>query len=138
MLRAILLVVVVGLGVVTIFRISSAARDNSGPNQQQDVIRLEQRMNQLEQRVFTLDTTLRNIEQQSRLGGVSRRGLTEEDLVQLRTELQALQQRVADHECALAKLDERTLAPAMRTPRRKSGNDPCRRNSETPIQLSRR
>ena len=30
---------------------------------------------------------------------------------------------------------ERTLAPAMRTTRRKSGNDPCRVNSETPVQL---
>ena len=138
MLRAILLVIVVGLGVVTVFRISTAARVNNSPDQQQDVIRLEQRMNQLEQRVFSMDTTLRNIEQQSRLGSVTRRGVTGEDLVQLRSELQALQQRVSDHECALAKLDERTLAPAMRTPRRKPANDPCRLNSETPIQLSSR
>lgn len=131
MRRAVLLVVVIGLGVVTI---SSAARDNAGPNPQ-DVIRLEQRMNQLEQRLFSMDTTLRNIEQQSRLAGAGRRGVAEEDVVQLRSELLALQQRVADHECALAKLDERTLTPAMRAARRKSGNDPCRVNSETPIQL---
>lgn len=130
MRRAVLLVVVIGLGVVTI---SSAARDNAGPPQ--DIIRLEQRMNQLEQRLFSMDTTLRNIEQQSRLAGAGRRGVPEEDVLQLRSELLALQQRVADHECALAKLDERTLTPAMRTARRKSGNDPCRVNSETPIQL---
>ncbi len=130
MRRAVLLVVVIGLGVVTI---SSAARDNAGP--QQDIIRLEQRMNQLEQRLFSMDTTLRNIEQQSRLAGAGRCGVAEEDVVQLRSELLALQQRVADHECALAKLDERTLTPAMRAARRKSGNDPCRVNSETPIQL---
>lgn len=132
MRRAVLLVVVAGLSVVTI---SSAARNNTGPTPQQDVIRLEQRMNQLEQRLFSMETTLRNIEQQSRLAGVSRRGVAEEAVVQLRSELLALQQRVADHECALAKLDERTLTPAMRTTRRKLGNDPCRVNSETPIQL---
>jgi hypothetical protein len=132
MRRAVLLVVVISLGLVTI---SSAARNNTGPAPQQDVIRLEQRMNQLEQRLFSMDTTLRSIEQQSRLAGAGRRGVAEEDVVQLRSELLALQQRVADHECALAKLDERTLTPAMRT-RRKSGNDPCRVNSETPIQLT--
>lgn len=131
MRRAVLLVVVIGLGVLTI---SSAARDNAGPNPQQDFVRLEQRMNQLEQRVFSMDTTLRNIEQQSRLAGASRRGVSEEDVAQLRSELLTLQQRVADHECALAKLDERTLTAAMRT-RRKSGNDRCRVNSETPVQL---
>ena len=132
MRRAVLLVVVIGLGLVTI---SSAARNNTGPAPQQDIIRLEQRMNQLEQRLFSMDTTLRNIEQQSRLAGANRRGVAEEDLAQLRSELLALQQRLGDHECALAKLDERTLAPAMRTGRRKSANDPCRVNSETPIQL---
>ena len=53
--------------------------------------------------------------------------------------LQALQDRLAQHECALAKLDERTLSAAMRAARRKSGpdaNDPCRLNSDTPVQLS--
>lgn len=132
MRRAVLLVVVVGLGLVTI---SSAARSNTGPAPQQDVIRLEQRMNQLEQRLFSMETTVRNIEQQSRLAAVNRRGGAEEDVAQLRSELLTLQQRVADHECAIVKLDERTLTPAMRTARRKSGNNQCRQNSETPIQL---
>jgi hypothetical protein len=56
----------------------------------------------------------------------------------LRLEVNALQQRLAEHECALAKLDERTLSPTMRT-RRRSGagaNDPCRQNSETPVQFT--
>lgn len=135
MWRSVLIVVVAGLGLVTI---SSAARNNTGPAPQQDVIRLEQRMNQLEQRLFSMETTLRNIEQQSRLAAVNRRGLGEEEVGQLRSELLRLQQRLADHECALAKLDERTLSPAMRTARRKSGTDPCRLNSETPIQLRNR
>lgn len=132
MRRAVLSVVVIGLGLVTI---SSAARSNTGPTPQQDVIRLEQRVNQLEQRLFSLETTLRNIEQQSRLAGANRRGVAEQELIQLRSELLALQQRVADHECALAKLDERTLSAAMRSSRRKSASDSCRLNPETPIQL---
>ena len=134
MWRSVLIVVVAGLGLVTI----SSARNNNGPAPQQDVIRLEQRMNQLEQRLFSMETTLRNIEQQSRLAAVNRRGAGEEDVAQLRSEVLALQQRLADHECALVKLDERTLSPAMRTARRKSGNDPCRLNFETPIQLRNR
>jgi outer membrane lipopolysaccharide assembly protein LptE/RlpB len=130
-----LLVCVVGLGLLTV---SSAARNESGP-EQQDVIRLETRMNQLEQRLYSIDSNVRSLEQQLRLAGQTSRGGGGEDVVRLRLELQALQQRVAEHECALAKLDERTLSAAMRAARRKSGsgaNDPCRLNVDTPVQLS--
>jgi len=135
MSRAVLLVLIAGLGVVAVFQMSSAAGNNTGPAPQQDIIRLEQRMNQLEQRVFSMETSLRNLEQQSRLAGVTRRGGAEEELVQLRSAVLTLQQRLADHECALAKLDERTLSPAMRAARRKSGSEPCRQNVDTPLQL---
>jgi chromosome segregation ATPase len=131
-----LLVCVVGLGFLTV---SSAARTEFGPAPQQDVIRLETRVNQLEQRLYSLDGNVRNLEQQLRLVGSTGRSAGAEDAARLRFELQALQQRVAEHECALAKLDERTLSPAMRAARRKSGpgaNDPCRLNVDTPVQLS--
>ena len=130
-----LLVCVVGLGLLTV---SFAARNKSGP-EQQDVIRLETRLNQLEQRLYSIDSNVRSLEQQVRLAGQTSRGGGGEDVVRLRLELQALQQRVAEHECALAKLDERTLSAAMRAARRKSGpgaNDPCRLNVDTPVQLS--
>jgi uncharacterized protein involved in exopolysaccharide biosynthesis len=105
------------------------------PNQ--DAIRLEQRINQLEQRLYGMETTLRNVEQQSRLGGTTSRNLSEQELALLTTQLQSLQLRLADYDCALAKLDERTLSPAMRDARRKSaaGNDPCRANADTPLRL---
>ena len=48
------------------------------PNQ--DAIRLEQRINQLEQRLYGMETTLRNVEQQSRLGGTTSRNLSEQEL----------------------------------------------------------
>lgn len=128
-----LLVFVVGVGLVTVFRISSATAN--GPAPQQDIIRLENRLTQLEQRLFSMETSLRTLEQQSRITGASSRGVSPEDLALLRSEIQGLQHRLVDDECGLAKLDERTLSPA----RRKSGvNDPCRLNSDMPLRLPER
>ena len=133
--RAVLLVLVTGLGLVTVFRISSATTTN-GPTPQQDIIRLENRMTQLEQRLFSIETGLRTLEQQSRITGATSRGVTQEDLALLRSEIQLLQQRLVDHECGLARLDERTLSPS----RRKSGgsSDPCRVNADAPLRLPER
>ena len=127
--RTALLVGVVAAGLITV--------SEAGPAPQQDVIRLEQRMNQLEQRLFSMENNLRNIEQQSRIGSSSVRGFNPEDVARLRLEVQALTNRLAEHECALQKLDERTLSAAMKTARRKSGaaNDLCRQNADTPVQL---
>jgi len=100
----------------------------------QDAIRLEQRMNQLEQRFYSIESSLRNLEQQSRLAGSTQRGMSVEDVTRLRAEVQTLQLRLQEDECALARLDERTLSPAMR--RRPGGRtDPCRTNTDAPLQL---
>ena len=133
--RAVLLVFIVGLSVITVFSISSAT--SNGPTPQQDIIRLENRLTQLEQRLFSIETGLRTLEQQSRITGASSRGVSQEDLALLRSEIQTLQRRLVDDECGLAKLDERTLAPAARDARRKSaaGSDPCRVNVDTPLRL---
>jgi len=133
-LRAVALVFVLGLGSVAVFRITFAARNGDAPISQQDVIRLESRFSQLETRLNFIDNRLRGIEQQSRLS--DSRGVSQADWSLLRSEFQALQQRVAQHECALAKLDERTLAPNARARRRPdAGSDPCRANLDTPIRL---
>jgi chromosome segregation ATPase len=134
-----LVLCVVALGFVTAFRFTSAARTNIDPAPQQDIIRLEQRINQLEQRLFSIENNLRSVEQQSRMGSATLRTVNPEDFARLRLELNALQQRLAEHECALAKLDERTLSAAIRNARRKSGagaNDPCRQNFDSPVQLT--
>ena len=118
------------------FGLVLAARTEAGPVPQQDVIRLESRISQLEQRFYTIETSLRTLEQQSRIAGASGRGagVTPEDIVSLRSEIQTLQVRLMEEECALAKLDERTLSPAAREARRKAvGNDPCRLNFELPL-----
>jgi hypothetical protein len=107
----------------------------------QDAIRLEARINQLEQRLYTMETNIRTLEQQSRAGIVTTRSVTPEDLAALRAELQSLDLRLADDECAVAKLDERTLSPAARAARIRSGaarTDPCRLNADTPVRLPER
>ena len=131
--RGAVLVLVSALGLATGLTISSSARNS--PEPQQDVIRLENRMNQVEQRLYSMETILRTVEQQSRLAGVNSRGVNPRDLDLLRTEIQLLQRRVEDDECGLAKLDERTLTAEARNTRRNSGSDPCRLNANAPLRL---
>jgi hypothetical protein len=121
-----LLICVLGLALLTI-----------SATPQQDVIRLESRMNQLEQRFYSIESSIRTLEQQSRLAGANQRDLSQEDVARLRAEIQTLQLRLADDECALARLDERTLSPAMRASRQRSAGrtDPCRANVDAPLRL---
>jgi hypothetical protein len=135
--RTVLLACVVGLALVTVFRITFAARTDPGPPPPQDAIRLEARINQLEQRLYTIETSVRSVEQRSQVAS-GRGTVSADDLNLLRSEIQALQVRLAEDECGLAKLDERTLSPAMREARRKAGgggNEACRRGSDTPVRL---
>ncbi|HEU4873386.1 MAG TPA: hypothetical protein VFT44_09835 [Pyrinomonadaceae bacterium] len=120
-----LLVCVLGLALLTI-----------SATPPQDAIRLDSRINQLETRLYSIEASIRTLEQQSRIAGASQRGLSQDDLVRLRADIQTLQLRLQEDECALARLDERTLSPALR---RKSGRpDPCRANPDAPLQLSNR
>ena len=131
-MKYVLLVSVLAFGLVLV------ARTEAGPTPQQDVIRLDARVSQLEQRLYTIENSLRNLEQQSRIASVSGRGgVTQDDIILVRTELQNLQVRLMEDECGLAKLDERTLSPAAREARRKGavGKDPCRANFELPVRL---
>ena len=137
-----LLVFIASLVVLTILRISSAALPDNNQPALQEVLRLESRLTQLEQRLYSVENNIRNLDQQSRSGSVASRGGAQDDLVSVRLEIQTLQQQLAGYECALAKLDERTLTREMREARRKSsgatGDDPCRLNVETPLRFSNR
>jgi len=137
--RAVLLVVIVGLALLTGYKIS-AARSEYEPAAPQDAIRLETRINQLEQRLYTIETSVRTLEQQSRVGSVSSSGVSPEEVAALRQALQTLDLRLGDDECAIAKLDERTLTPAARTARIRSGarTEPCRLSADTPVRLPER
>ena len=132
-----LLVFVLAVALTSVLRISSAARASDTQPQQQDVLRLENRVTQLEQRLFSIENNMRNLDQQSRFGNTTSQGVTQDDLALLRSEVQSLRNREIEYECALAKLDERTLSREMREARRRSAStDPCRTNADSPLQLS--
>ncbi len=131
------IIAVVGLAGICMFRISSAARVDYSASSQQDVLRLESRVNQMEMRLYAIETSLRNLEQRSLRPTVNPPAANREDWAGLRLEIQALQHRLGTDECALAKLDERTLPADTRAARKKSGvvNNPCRMNFDTPLRL---
>jgi hypothetical protein len=108
----------------------------------QDTIRIESRLSQLEQRFYSIEVSIRSLEQQVRQSSINT-GRTERDteVSLLRAEVEALRRQLAEVECGLARLDERTLTAAAREARRRAGasaNDPCRLNTSTPLRLPTR
>lgn len=138
------LVLVVAAAVVVAATGRTAARTGEASVvSPQDVTRIESRLSLLEQRFYSVETTLRGLEQQSRLSGVTTSGTTRDPEVGLlRAEAEALRLRLAEIECALVRMDERTLGAAAKEARRKSAaggaGDPCRLNAELPLRLSAR
>jgi hypothetical protein len=133
--RSVVLVMLVGIAALSVFRIVRA--DNEG-TQQQDVLRLESRMTQLEQRLYTIENSVRSVEQQARLGSVSSRTVSQDELNLLRSQLQTLERRLGEDECGLARIDERTLSPQRREARKRSASadpDQCRQNPDAPLRL---
>ena len=132
--RIAFLLTVIGVALFSIFRISSAAPTSP----QQDAIRLENRLSQVEQRMYAIESNLRTIEQQSRTS-LGSRGVNSEEVSLLSSQVQTLQNRLAEVQCGLIKLDERTLPPDVRNARRKAATaagDPCRLNVDAPLRLS--
>jgi predicted RNase H-like nuclease (RuvC/YqgF family) len=108
----------------------------------QDVTYLSGRISSLEQRFYSLESSINQLRQQmnaSRPSTVTP-NTHDPEVDRLRSEIQLLQERIREVECAAAKLDERTLSQAAREARRagRQGADPCRLRSETPVQLSAR
>ena len=125
-------------GVLVVLSFVLIARAGSSPPEQQDVLRLESRLTQLEQRIFAMENSLRTVEQQSRMGSMSGRGISQEELNLLRSQFQAFEQRLREDECGLARIDERTLSPQRREARRRTAAadpDQCRQNLDMPLRL---
>lgn len=105
----------------------------------QDLSRIESRLSQLEQRFYSIEVSLRGLEQQSRLSSsTTPRVERDPEIGLLRAEVESLRQRLAEAECGLARVDERTLNPAAKETRRKlaaGGSDPCRLNADAPLRL---
>jgi hypothetical protein len=102
----------------------------------QDIMSVDRRVSTLEQRIYTIDSNISQLQQQlmmmSRTSAPSAGAGAE--VQQLRLELDLLKGRINQIECAVAKLDERTLGPAK--PKGRSGvKDPCRQDPQTPIEL---
>lgn len=106
----------------------------------QDTIRIESRLTQLEQRIYSIETGLRGLEQQLRVSDLSAgRAARDPEVGLLRTDVDTLRRRLAEVECGLAKVDERTLSAATRAARRKAeGADPCRLDADAPLRLPAR
>ncbi|HEX8423597.1 MAG TPA: hypothetical protein VF634_09300 [Pyrinomonadaceae bacterium] len=108
----------------------------------QDVTRIESRLNLIEQRFYSIEATIRGLEQQSRLSaGTTPRTVRDPEIGSLRAEVESLRLRLAEMECGLATVDERTLTTAAKEARRKSAggaSDPCRLNVNAPLRLRTR
>lgn len=109
----------------------------------QDAVYLDRRISMLETRLNSIESSMRNLQQQAMASDRSTASQPPRDpeVNLLRSELEILNSRLRELECALVRLDERTLSPAAREARKRTGaqsNDPCRVNPDLSIQLSPR
>jgi len=111
---------------------------NEGP---QDSVYLDRRITMLETRFNTIESSLRNLEQQALSAQRSAIGQPSHDpeISILRSEVEILKARMRELECGLVHIDERTLSVTAREGRKKAAGqfvDPCRTAPETPVELS--
>lgn len=104
---------------------------------------LNQRLNRLEQQFSSIETRIGRIEQQSRFPEIAPRTTLNRDteINLMRSQIEALQLRIAEIECGMVRLDERTLSTAARQSRRKASpneTDRCRFNPSLSVELSAR
>ena len=113
---------------------ASISRGNNAP---QDPASLDRRLSLLEQRFYSLESSISRLQQYvaTQRPSVSQPSTSDRELSLMREELQRLTLRMAEIDCGLIKLDERTTPAARRNPTAKS-NDPCRLNPDTPVRLS--
>ena len=122
---------------------ASISRGNSSPTPEestiQDVSSLDRRISLLEQRFYTVESSISRLQQYiaAQRPSVSQPGASDRELSAIRDEIQRLSLRMAEVECGMVKLDERTTPATRRNPQARA-NDPCRLNPETPVRLSTR
>ena len=129
------LVAIVILATVVVFMFG---RGVSGA-ETQDPASLDRRISMLEQRFYTLETTMNRLQQviTSQRSTGSSSDLHGQEVDQLQADVQRLQLRLNEVECGLLKIDERT-ASGNRRPGEPRPADPCRQNPGTPLRLSAR
>ena len=109
----------------------------------QDVIGLDRRISALEQRLYSIESSISRLQIQasSSMSSTPPQAGRDLELDRLRSEVELLNARVRELECGVAHLDERTLPAAAKEARSRAGaqsKDPCRLNPETPVRLSSR
>src|SRR4051794_31711996 len=93
---------------------SSAETAGAG---QQDIIRLESRLTQIEQRLYGMDANIQRLQQTAVSGAANRNAGRDPEITLLTSQVQVLQQHLSEVDCGLARLDERTLSPAAKQAR---------------------
>ena len=127
-----LVLVVVLCGVIGVM--ASISRGNSAT---QDPGSLDRRLSLLEQRFYSIESNISRLQQYvaTQRPPISQPSTSDRDLILMREEVQRLELRMAEIECGLIKLDERTT-PATRRNAATKSNDPCRLTPDTPVRLS--
>ena len=120
----------------------SACFEEKALAQQQDPF-LSRRIDQMEQRFYTIESRLNRIETDTRptLSSPPRVSNNNDLEIQfLRQQVDGLRARLGEAECGLLHVDERTMTPAARAARTKAATntDPCRRDPGNPVILSAR
>lgn len=135
---------IVSCVVVVVMANAYAARRSSALSDMtdaQDVRSLDRRIGLLEQRLYSIETSISRLEQSAFSQRTANLQPTARDpeINLLREEIQTVHRRLSEIECGLVKLDERTTTSAVREARRADAArtaDPCRLNPATPLRLS--
>jgi len=117
---------------------ASISRGNSSAVPQ-DPSSLDRRISMLEQRFYSMESSISRLQQYVATQRPSvpqpSTSTNDRDLILMREEIQRLNLRLAEVECGLIKLDERTTPAARRNAAGKS-DDPCRLTPDIPVRLS--
>jgi hypothetical protein len=103
----------------------------------QDPAGLDRRISLLEQRFYSLESSMNRLQQVvvSQRPSSSAPDSNDREITLLAQEIQRLQLRMTEIECGLVKLDERTATRRTGDPK---STDPCRASPNTPLRLSAR
>ena len=139
--RSNLVLIVVLCAVVGVMASISRGNSSRTPEEStiQDVSSLDRRISLLEQRFYNVESSISRLQQYiaAQRPSVTQPGTSDRELSLIREEIQRLSLRIAELECGMVKLDERTTPVARRNPQARA-NDQCRLKPETPVRLSTR
>ncbi|HWQ32502.1 MAG TPA: hypothetical protein VNQ79_06430 [Blastocatellia bacterium] len=137
-----LLALTVCIGAALMIAAQAAAPAFTRPAPPQDLMMLDRRVSAIEQRIYSLESRLNQVEQQSRMTQrpvqpPPAAAAQSTELRLLRSELEIIASRVRLIECGVVQLDERTTPERVREARKKAGqaDSSCRLHPDNPIQF---